>query len=350
MIKSRSFLGVVFALIVFCQPAFGQWTFKVGQLFVLPTGVKVKIIAHVPPKKDEKNVATGLILEIQSPNVKIGDVEKISDMFFGHFWGPSIESQGKTRGSVHIQLPGYKANSRTAIGKRSVAIGETQEYERKEPHLWIPVGRPIPNWLRASQGKQVRLSNGDVVWLERASPYYSQIVKSKTFAFYIRGNWASTGSRPAFELIRRFATERLRKLREQHKLVSVVMFRTEPKDGFHFRPQVKAFVLRKSPSDFWLVQKFAYTQLSGDGSKASMIWYVPSVPVEQMTPEALANEAKLLQSQFGAKITENDGLKTSIIMAIWPADEIGDRVMRYGTKFVKNQNGEWRLKPGKKRN
>ena len=347
-IAKFSFLQLIF-LIIGLQIAYGQPKFEAGQKFTLPAGVKVKIVGHVPPKKGRDNVAMGLVLAVESDNVSIKKLEKISDQFFGLFWGPRIESQGKKRGKLYIQVPGTKRTTGKNDATQTAGILRNLEYERRGKGWWVPAGRPIPDWLKAPNPREVQLSNGEIIWLEKIGPFYSQLMKRKTIALAIVGNWTSTTTGAAFEQIRRLAAEKLSESRQKHELIMITNLNTPSKGGFHFRNQVKAFVLRKSPDDFWLVQKFQYAQFS-EGGHAAMIWYVPSVPYGKTTPEMLAEEASLLHSQFGARLAEKWKLKTSIIMAIWPPNETGERVWRHGTLFVKGPNGKWQLRRNKKKN
>jgi len=213
----------------------------------------------------------------------------------------------------------------------------------------VPVGRPIPDWLKARPARKVTLSGGDVVWIEKSLQIPLQITKRRAVSFNLRGKWSSTGSRKPLELMRQFGDEKLGSLWKRKAIALLHIFPVAQKDGFHFRPQVRAFIVPRSADSMWLIQSIQQNLFSQDRSRASMIWYVPTAPFEKMSVDEIAHEALLLHDQFGAEVADRQRVNKSIIMAIWPSETAGQRVKRYGTLFVKGPNGKWKLSPANKR-
>ena len=184
-----------------------------------------------------------------------------------------------------MQVPGASE----PVGKETVGLFRTLHYERKEPGVWVSSGRPIPDWVKVTEGEKIKLSDGKVVWIERRLPIIANskglIANSKAIGLNIRGEWTSSGSRPAFDQIHRLAAEGLQELREKYNPIVIYFFGDPQKEGFHIRRQVTAFIFPRQPDDYWLVEKFQL-QAFTDG-RALVIWYVPSKPFVAFNPELL---------------------------------------------------------------
>ena len=340
-------LTLLLSLIALTGPTSAQ-KFRTGAELTLPNGVTVKVVglaSEVRRSGEQEPKGPALTLAIKTPNKKMQQeqLDEIGDAFFTNFWLPKLEQSGEKYATVNVQVPGTAMPLKDSPKGVQVALLRNLHYERKEPRLWTPVGHKLPDWAKASQGTKYQLSDGKAVWIERRVPTLSAMTKSKTVGLNVRGEWSSSGSRPAYEQIRRLAAEKLQDLRGKYDLIPIYFFGEPKKEGFHSRPQVEAFVVRKSPEDFWVVQKFQFVMFTEGREKALMIWYVPSKPFDKRDQAALDQEAALLQRQIGRELADRAQIKTMIVMAIWPADEAGKQVMRYGTLFKKTPSGEWRL-------
>lgn len=320
------------------------------KVYNLSGGVRVAVVGSAKSHASSEQASQNLIIRIlpnkETPN-KAGEIqpekaEASGDEFFAKYLLANLEKKGIDSFELRVEVPGTSVQL-GGKGKK-LFVHRELKYKRKEPGLWVPEGRPIPKKYQIENHKKkpIFLSNGAELNYEMLGVLSTNGGEPFFYASY-SADWNSTGSREPLELVRLWARENLKKFRDKFDVVEVTLFRGRRKPGFHLRPKLKAKIVRKSANDFWLVSKVMLTSFESDGSKASMVWYIPEKPKAEMSEEEIFDNAKLLHKQYGEKIAEKAGVRLAFVMALWPSSNIGDQVLRFGTMFRKSSDGTWVL-------
>ncbi len=338
----KTFCRVYVALLIFIVLTGGS-VFARGKVIELSSGALVNVLSIGRAVISEKGTYVTAKIKLLRKGDASHSNARIADEFFRRFGINLTRMKAKKAAVIFL-------TSRTPTPRSNVFIKsfkETSEwyfYKLKEPGLWLPEKRALPQWLKIGKEQKSVLSNGQTVYLEKVETRKKGLLGKSVPMVYLRTEIQASGSKEMLSQIRRYGKEKLGALRAKHEYIMVTSYLTPAKDGINIRRRVRAFILKKNGKEFWLAGNIIKSFFTGSKTFSMMLYYHPEMKFSRFDKAIirdLREEAQLIQKRYGERIASRMKVDTAVILAQWGAEKAGMKVPRYGSVFRKNKAGVW---------
>ena len=318
---------------------FAQANARPAGKVMLPSGHEVSVISTSMPQTNRaKNPAIAKIT-LSASATKSLTPQRAADEFFNYVWGPQAESLDALR-------------ARVLVSSKDGASGtQTFAYSRKGPGLWLPDGRELPDWLKQTKPQNVALANGQAVWLEAKRQAFLTMAGRTVPQYDLTLDGGLVGlnrivtAANAFLATRAKAPHakapRAKSPSSRTQLVSLNLFGSPRKTGFHFRPLTRFWQVVPKSGKPWLLVKFQKSFVMASKAFVLIMTYVPTGPFAGIKPAELQVEADRLMAELGRTRAEKLGARFVSIIALWPAASPRARPKGFSTVFTRKPDGTW---------